>query len=66
MQKETKKTTSKYHPTKDWAEPNLSFSQSPLYHIASMNVGSYGLNQNRTNRASRGQTKTTLYHSHFT
>ena len=39
MKNLTKSGTYMYHPTIDWAEPNLSFSQSPPCHIPSMNVG---------------------------
>ena len=38
----TKSGTSMNHPTIDWVEPNLSFNQSPMCHILSMNVGSHG------------------------
>ena len=44
MQNPTKSGTSTYHPTIDWAKPNLSFSQSPTCHITSMNVGSQDIN----------------------
>ena len=39
MKNTTRSDTSTYHPTIDWAEKNISFSQSPLCHIPSMNVG---------------------------
>jgi len=38
----------KYHLKIGWVESNLSFSQSPLCHIPSMNVGTHGINQNKT------------------
>ena len=41
----TRSSTSTYDLTIDWTEPKLSFSQSPLRHIPSMNVGSHGINQ---------------------
>ena len=39
---------SMYHLIIDWAKPNISFSQSPPHYIPSMNVGSHGINQNKT------------------
>jgi len=42
--------TSKYHPTIYWVAPNLSFNQSPPYHIPSMDVGSHGMNQVKLNQ----------------
>ena len=44
MKKLTKSRTSAYHTTIDWAEPNLSFSQSPSCYIPRMNVGSHVIN----------------------
>ena len=50
MENPTKSGTSTYLPTIDWAEPNLSFNQSPPHHIPSMNVGSHGINQEKPNQ----------------
>lgn len=48
MQNQTKSRTSMYHLTIYWVESNLSFIQSQLCHILSMNVGSHGINQDIT------------------
>lgn len=42
---------STYHLTLYQVEPILSFSQSSLHHIPSMNMGQYGLKQKKTSRA---------------
>jgi len=56
----TKSGTSTYHPTIDWAKPNLAFSQSSPHHIPSMNVGSHGINQEYQTKAYGGQTTSNI------
>ena len=50
MQKQTNYGNSMYHLTIDWDEPNISFNQSHLHHIPSMNVGYRGTNQTKPNQ----------------
>ena len=44
MQKSTKSGNSRYHLTIYWDKPDLYFSQSPLCHIPSLNVGYQDIN----------------------
>jgi len=49
----TKSGTFMYHLTMDWDTPILSLSQSPSFHIPRINVGSHGLNQNKTKQGTQ-------------
>jgi len=62
----TKSRISTYHPTIDWAEPNLSFNQSLPCHIPNMGVGSHGINQNITIHGIHRKPPPPSYHNDFT
>lgn len=49
MKMSNKLGASTYHSTINCAEPNPCFSQSASFHIPIMNVGSHGINQDKSN-----------------